>query len=302
MPHLVVVGSTNIDLTFRVTRLPRGGETVPGSDCFSGFGGKGANQAVMAARLGARVTMISAVGDDAFGRQALDNYQRQGVETGHIRSTAGPTGTACILVDDRANNTIVVVAGANGTVSEIDVLGAREAVTSADAVVAQLETPVTATRAAFRLARSAGVPTVLNPAPALPIDDLLPWTDLLVPNETELQTLADAPTDRLEEVEQAARRLLDRGVGAVVATLGPRGALLVSPEQVAHVPAPTVTALDPTAAGDAFIGALAVALAEGVGLGEAIRYACVAGALTVTRPGAQASLPSRADIEAALRG
>lgn len=151
MPHLVVVGSTNIDLTFRVARLPRGGETVPGSDCFSGFGGKGANQAVMAARLAARVTMISAVGDDAFGRQALDNYQRQGVETGHIRSTAGPTGTACILVDDRANNTIVVVAGANGTVSEIDVL-VREAVTSADAVVAQLETPVTATRAAFRLA------------------------------------------------------------------------------------------------------------------------------------------------------
>ncbi|MFO0929498.1 MAG: ribokinase [Gemmataceae bacterium] len=238
MSHVVVVGSTNIDLTFRVARLPRTGETLPGTDCFSGFGGKGANQAVMAARLGARVTMVSAVGTDAFAAQAVDNYRGHGVSTEYVLTRDGPTGTACILLDEAANNCIVVVPGANATVSAADVRAAAAAIRAADAVVAQLETPPAATRAAFELARAAGVRTILNPAPALPIDDLLPLTDLLVPNETELQTLTGAVTGTLPEVKQAARSLCRRGPKGVLVTLGAQGALLVEGERAEHVSAP----------------------------------------------------------------
>jgi ribokinase len=303
MARIVVVGSTNIDLTFPVPRLPRAGETLAGLGLHMGFGGKGANQAVMAARLGAAVHMVSAIGDDDLGKQALGNYRAQGVDTTHVRVHAGrPTGTAAILVDAQAHNCIVVVAGANAVVSPEDVQAARAAIEGADAVLAQLETPLEATREAFRLARAAGVRTILNPAPAASLpDDLLALADLCIPNETELETLTGSPVWSLAEAESAARALRQRGPAQVIVTLGARGVLVVGPGAVEHCPAVEVQAVDPTAAGDAFIGALGVLLAQARSLTEAVQQAAAVAALTVTRPGAQSSFPRREEIETFLR-
>jgi ribokinase len=298
MARLVVVGSTNVDLTFRVPRLPRAGETLSASALLTDHGGKGANQAIIAARLGAAVTMISAVGDDAFGRQALDNYRRHGVDAGHVRVCPDrPTGTAGILVDDHGDNVILVVAGANAAVAAADVRAAASAITEANALIAQLETPVEATVEAFRQARSAGVRTLLNPAPARSLpDELLALTDLCVPNETELAALTGLPAESLTEVETAARRLFGRGPTTVLVTLGARGVLLVGADGATHLPAVSVRAVDATAAGDAFIGSLAVFLAEGADLLTSARRACAVAALTVTKPGAQSSFPSRQEV------
>ncbi len=300
MARVCVVGSCNIDLTFLAARLPRAGETVAGTGFRQGFGGKGANQAVLAARLGAEVTLIGRVGDDEFGRQTLRHLQEEGIDVAHVRVTSGlPTGVAGIVVDEAARNCIVVVPGANGALTADDVQSAAEALRRAAVVVAQLEVPVEAVRAAFALARERSVPTLLNPAPALELPaDLWPLVDLCVPNETELEALTNLPARTLAEVELAARELLRRGAGQAIVTLGERGALLVGAGEARHIPAVHVVAVDPTAAGDAFIGALAVFLAEWRGL-DLERAAAVA-ALTVTRPGAQSSFPTRAEVEAFL--
>jgi ribokinase len=301
MPHVVVLGSTNVDLTFAVPRLPRPGETVMAQRLVTGFGGKGANQAVMAARLGGRVHMISAVGADDFGARALDSYRANGVDVGGVRRADGPTGTAAILVDEQARNCIVVVPGANASVSAADAQAARDVLRTADVVLAQLETPAEAAAGAFRVARSAGVRTILNPAPAAPLsDELLRLSSLCVPNETELETLVGSPVWSLEEAEAAAEKLRRRGPETVIVTLGPRGVLVVGPQGATHCPAVAVQAVDPTAAGDAFIGSLAVFLAGGAELLHAVRRASAVAALTVTRPGAQDSFPPRAEIEAFL--
>lgn len=300
MPRIAVVGSTNIDLTFRVARLPRPGETVPGIALPRSFGGKGANQAVLAARLGATVAMISAIGDDAAGREAIENFRAQGVDATHVRAVPGPTGTAAIVVDDSAENTIVVAPGANDAVTAEQVRHAEGAIRSADVVLAQMETPAEATVEAFRLARGAGVKTLLNPAPARPLsNDLLARTDLVVPNETELAALTGLPVGNDEEVRRAAEAMKRAGAKAVLVTCGDRGAILLD-EAFHVVPSVAVEAVDPTAAGDAFIGALAVFIAGRRPLVEAIRRACVVAALTVTRPGAQDSFPVREEIEAFL--
>jgi ribokinase len=298
MPRIVVVGSTNIDLTFQVPRLPRTGETLAGTGMHTGFGGKGANQAVMAARLGAEVHMISAVGDDGFGQQALANYRAQGVDSTHVRVAAGATGTAAIFVDSEARNSIIVIDGANKALSVADVRAAKEVIESAQVVVAQLETPIDAAVEAFRLARAAGVRTILNPAPAFNADPLLALTDLCVPNETELQTLTGQRLNSIAKMKTAARALLERGPEAVIVTLGKRGALVVGPEVSGRCLAVPVKAIDPTAAGDAFIGSLAVFLGQGADLREAVRRASTVAALTVTLPGAQRSFPPREQIEA----
>jgi ribokinase len=302
MPRIVVVGSTNIDLTFPVPRLPRSGETLAGRGLHTGFGGKGANQAVMAARLGAAVHMISAVGGDDFGRQALASYRDQNVDTTFVRvHQAHPTGTAAILVDEQAHNCIVVVAGANAALTPQDVLAARATIESADVVLTQLETPLDAARQAFLLARAAGVRTILNPAPAAPLpDDVLALTDLCIPNETELETLIGGPVWSLEEAEAAGHALRQRGPTEVIVTLGARGALIIASAGAEHCPPVAVQAVDPTAAGDAFIGSLAVFLAQGMALTHAVRRAAAVAAMTVTRPGAQSSFPSRAEIETFL--
>jgi ribokinase len=300
MSRIAVVGSSNIDLTFRVPRLPRPGETLAGTDFQVGFGGKGANQAVTAARLGAEVVFVSCVGADTFGQQLRDHYRREGIDLTWIRIVPDtPTGTAGILVDAQATNCIVVVPGANAALGVRDIEQAAEAIRSSAVLLAQLETPVEATLLAFQLARAAGVRTIFNPAPARDLPEPL-WSlvDVLAPNETEAELLTGQRVESLEQAEQAARRLLARGPGAVVLTRGNQGGLLVDASGCRTWSAVPVTAVDPTAAGDAFLGALAVYLAEGLQLDQAVQRAAEVAALSVTRAGAQASLPTRAEVAA----
>ena len=295
-----------MDLVSRAPRAPRRGESIIGHSFSTFYGGKGANQAVMAARLGARVSIVTKLGRDVFGQDILRNYGSQGIEVSHICfDDAASTGVASILVDDEAHNYLVVAPGANGTLSADDVRAARDAITSANTVVCQFEIPVETVLEAFRIAKAAGVRTILNPAPApsrpLP-DELLTLTDLCVPNETEAESLTGMPVGAVSEAEAAARMLLTRGPQAVIITLGARGALYVSSTEMEHLPAPSVKAIDPTAAGDAFIGALAVFLGEGAGWRVAVERANAVAALSVTRMGAQSSLPYRAEVEGALGG
>jgi ribokinase len=299
--RICVVGSANMDLIARVPRLPRLGETLIGHSFRASYGGKGANQAVMAARLGARVSMVARLGRDVFGEDMLRNYQSQGIDTRFVSFDAqASTGVAPILVDDRADNCIVVVPGANAALSPGDARAARSAIEGAHVLVCQLETPVETTLEAFGIAKAAGVTTILNPAPAAPLPGaLLELTDLLAPNETEAELLTGLPAGSPAEAEQAARALSARGPRTVIVTLGERGLVCLHRGVAEHVPARRVEAVDPTGAGDAFIGALAVFLAEGLDLPAGVRRAGVAASLSVTRPGAQASFPDRAEVEAA---
>jgi len=298
VPRICVVGSSNIDLTFRTPRLPRPGETIAGESFQMGFGGKGANQAVMAARLGARVSIVTRIGRDVFGERLLANYRQQGVGTEHVFFDQWrPTGVASIVVDEAAQNCILVVPGANFALSGEDVQWAREAVETAKVCLGQLEVPQDTTLEAFRLAKAAGARTILNPAPAAPLaEELLRLTDICVPNEIEVEALTGLPAATLTQAEVAARALARQGPAVVIVTLGDRGALLVEGDTALHVPAVAVEAVDPTAAGDAFIAALAVGLLGGLPLDAAVRQANAVAALTVTRPGAQAAFPSGAEI------
>jgi ribokinase len=302
-PKICVVGSVNVDLTFRTTRLPRAGETLAGEAFHLDFGGKGANQAVMASRLGAHVTLVARVGDDAFGRESLSHLQTCGLDTSHVRIDANrSTGTAAIIVDAQAQNCILVVPGANLGLSPDDVRAAAPAIQSAGVLLCQLEVPTATTVAAFRLAKEAGVRTILNPAPAAPPPaELLELTDLCVPNETELESLTGQPVADLQQVEAAARALRTSASQTVIVTLGERGAVVLDSAGVEHIPVAPVAALDPTGAGDAFIGSLAVFWSEPGNLREAIRRANAVAALTVTRTGAQSAFPTRAEAEAAIR-
>jgi ribokinase len=301
---ICVVGSANIDLTFRTARLPRPGETLAGHAFHLGFGGKGANQAVTAARLGARVTLVGKVGRDVFGDQTAAHYRAEGIDTSHLLVDGErPSGVAAIVVDDDARNCILIVPGANDRLTPDDVCAAAAALTAADVLLCQLEVPVETTRAALRLARDARVRTILNPAPAAPLpDDLLRLADLCIPNETELELLTGQPVATPAQAEAAARSLLGRGPGTVIVTLGSRGALIADPRTTEHLPAVPVNAVDTTGAGDAFIGSLAVFLAEGLSLREAVRRAGAVAALSVTRLGTQTSFPRRPDVEAFLAG
>jgi ribokinase len=298
-PRICVVGSSNIDLTFRTARLPRPGETLPGKAFQMGYGGKGANQAVMAARLGGRVSMVSRVGNDVFGEDTLRNFRACGIDTTHVsRDTNQPTGTAAILVDDHAQNCIIVAPGANAGLTPTDIEAAESVIRQSDVVLFQLEVPVETTAAALRLARIAGVRTILNPAPAAALPNaFLELADLCVPNELELEILTNTQAD----VEAAAKQLLGRGPKTVIVTLGERGALLVAASTVEHFPGLSVTPVDTSGAGDAFIGSLSVFLAESGDLRESIRGANVAAALSVTRCGTQSSFPTRLEVEERLR-
>lgn len=296
--RVCVVGSANVDLTFRISRLPQPGETLAGHALHTGLGGKGANQAVAAARLGAEVAFVACVGDDAFGAEAIDRYQAEGIDTTFVRRVAKqPTGAAAILVDDAAENCIIVVAGANAELSAADVRRAASVIEQADIVLCQLETPLEGTLEAFCLARAAGKRTVLTPAPAAPLsDELLGLCDLCVPNRTEAEVLAGRPIYGIEDARRAAEALRARGVGSAVVTLGASGAVLVDDAGSWHVPAIQVEAVDATGAGDAFTAALAVSLAEGLNLEEAGRRASVAAAISVMRIGAQSSFPDRREV------
>lgn len=296
-PELVVVGSLNMDLVVRAERIPAPGETVPGGDLHTYPGGKGANQAVGVARLGARVCMVGRVGDDAHGQALRDHLHAAGVDTAAVLVTPGTaSGVALIVVDAAGQNSIVVSAGANGRVAPADLPPGLFA--GASVVLLQFEIPMAAVVRAAERARAAGCRVVLNPAPAHPLPPgLLPMVDVLVPNEGEAARLAGVPEG---DPGAAARALVDAGAGAVVVTLGASGALVVEGDESVPVPAFPVTPVDTTAAGDAFVAGLAVALAEGRPLAEAARFGCAAGALAVTKAGAGPSLPARDAVEALL--
>ncbi|HTU89997.1 MAG TPA: ribokinase [Gemmataceae bacterium] len=297
-PRICVVGSANVDLTFRTPRLPTPGETLAGHAFHLGMGGKGANQAVAAARLGAKVALIARVGNDTFGQEAIRRYRAEGLDATFVRQDAQcPTGTAAIVVDDAAENCIIVVAGANASLSQEDVRDASTVIQNADVLLCQLETPLEATLEAFRLAHAAGVLTVLTPAPVMSLpDSLLQLCDLCVPNRTELELLVGRKVDSPGDAQFAASMLRERGVKTLVVTMGSRGALLLDAEGATHVSAVEVAAVDSTGAGDAFTAGLAVWLAEGFSLREAAQQASIVGALTATRLGTQAAFPSLAEV------
>jgi ribokinase len=297
---ICVVGSSNIDLISRVPRLPKLGETMTGHSFHLGYGGKGANQAVMAAKLGARVTMVTKLGRDVFGEDTLKNYRNQGIDTTFVMfDETAASGVAPIFVDNRAQNFIVIIPGANGKLSSADIQSAAQAIRESNLLVCQLEIPLETTLEAFRIARAAHVKTILNPAPAVPLsDELLQLTNICVPNETETELLTGASVQSLIDAENAARKLLARGVGLVILTLGERGVLVIDEKKAEHIPSVKVNAVDPTGAGDAFIGCLSVFLGEGFELREAVRRANAIAALTVTKIGTQTSFPGRAEADA----
>src|SRR5262245_5939340 len=295
---MTVVGSAKMDWTFRAARLPRPGETVFGTAFYQGFGGKGANQAVAAARLGAQVTFVGRVGADDFGRATRDQLAREGIDVHYLLTDLDrPTGTAAILVDDVGENTIVGVPGANLGLTPDDAWAAAELLRASEIVLAPCETMIETLVEAFRIADAAGRMCLLNPAPARELpDELLRAVDVCVPNETELRQLTGRSTNALADVATAAQELRDRGPDTVIVTLGERGALIVGPREPLHVAGVSVRAVDTSGAGDAFCGALAAYLSEGDELIEAATMANRVAVISVIWVGTQSSFPCREDL------
>jgi ribokinase len=287
-----------MDLCFQVARLPAAGETLIGDDFSTSYGGKGANQALAAARLGARVQVVTRAGCDAFGDALLRNFAEHGVDTTFaIRDQTLPSGVAAIVLDRSGDNRIIVVPGANDELSAADVRAAAAAIGQASAVVCQLEIPVDSVVEAFRIARRAGVRTILNPAPAKALPaELIELTDVCVPNETEARAMAGWAHD--VPIDDVVGKLLSQGWRCLIITLGGDGCLVATAETLEHVAASPVQCVDPTGAGDAFVGGLAVFLGEGCSVSQAARQASAVAALSITRRGAQAGLPDRREVEA----
>lgn len=298
MGKIIVIGSSNTDMVVKAGRLPAPGETVIGGEFLMNPGGKGANQAVAAARLGGRVRLVAKVGNDLFGKQALQGFQRDGIDTSSLFTDAqAASGVALISVDEKGENCIVVAPGANARLTPEEVQKALETAGPENTALIQLEIPVETVDSAIRLCAAKGIPVILNPAPAHRLaDDLYPNLSVIVPNETEAGLLTGVPVTDAASAETAARQLASRGVRHVVITLGAKGAYYFDGESGHLITAPVVKAIDTTAAGDCFSGALAVAVSEGQPLPDAIEFACRAAALSVTRMGAQASLPFRKEL------
>jgi len=300
---IVVVGSSNMDLVVKSPRIPAKGETILGGDFIMTPGGKGANQAVAAAKLGAEVFFVAKLGDDIFGRQSLSNFKKVGVRTEYVIQTKeAPSGVALITVDDAGDNVIVVAPGANLKLSPEDVRKAQPAIASSGAVAAQLEVPLETVEFTARLANDAGVPFILDPAPAQKLSaELLRLVDVLTPNETEAEILTGIEVTDENSALAAAKDLLGRGVKAVILTMGARGYLLATKDAAEFIPSVKVDAVDATAAGDAFTGSLAVGLAQGKTLGDAALFANHVAALSVTKMGAQSSMPDAGQVENFIR-
>ena len=300
--RIVVVGSSNTDMVVRVSTLPRPGETVIGGEFFTARGGKGANQAVAAARAGGSVTLVACLGDDALGDETLAALAAEGIAVDRVRRVPHTrSGVALILVDERGENSIAVAPGANARLAPEQVAQCSELLSPDDVLLVQLETPLDSVLAAARAASRAGARLILNPAPARELPrELRALVSVLTPNESEAARLAGVPTGGAPELDAAATALLHRGVGSVVITLGPGGAYVATTEQRETIPTYPVKARDTTGAGDVFNGALAVALAERMPLAHAVRFANAAAALSVTRDGAQQAAPYRAEILALL--
>jgi len=299
-PSIVVIGSSNTDMVVKASHLPVPGETIIGGTFFMNAGGKGANQAVAAARLGGNVSFIAKVGDDIFGRQAIELFKAEGIDTSSILTDEKlPSGVALITVDDKAENCIVVAPGANAGLSVLDAKKFRTKIESAAIVLMQLETPVETIAYATYVAANKKVKIVLNPAPACPLpDDLLRSISIITPNEKEAEMLTGIPVSDIASAEAAAHALKDKGVETVIITMGARGALLFHVNKFTLIDTPKVIAVDTTAAGDVFNGALVVALSEGRKMADAVSFACNAASVSVTRLGAQASAPYRRELGA----
>jgi len=298
MAKILVVGSINMDLVVRVPHAPQPGETILGEDFETFPGGKGANQAVAASRMGGEVTMVGRVGNDDFGDRLIQGLVEHQIKTTYIiKDSEAPTGIAMIAVATGGENMIVVASGANMRVSVEDVNNARDLMREADLLLVQLECPLETVSEAIDLAKAYEVPVVLNPAPAQPLSEaLLAKVDYLTPNETELALLTDE-----KDMDHAIIKMQEMGVRNLILTLGHNGVRVVTDEMNQHIPANEVTVVDTTAAGDAFNGALAVGLAEGKPLIEAVRWGVTAGSLATTKRGAQPSLPAREEVDAFLK-
>ena len=299
MCKIVVLGSSNTDLVVRSSRMPRAGETLLGGDFMMAAGGKGANQAVAIARLGSPVTFIAKVGCDMFGERAVEQYAAEGIDTSTIlRDREAPSGVALITVNDAGENCIVVAGGANNGMTVADVDSMRDRIENAEYLLMQLEVPMPVVEHAAEIAFAAGVKVILNPAPAAKLSDgLLSKCYMLTPNETECGIIAGVPVENCVQAEAAAEMLIAKGVRNVIVTLGSKGSLYKSATERVMIPACRVKAVDTTAAGDTYNGALCLALSEGRTIREAAEFATKAAAISVTRAGAQPSLPTRGEVE-----
>ncbi len=298
MKNICVIGSLNMDLVVNVDTMPKPGQTIIGRNLKEVQVGKGANQAVAMARLNGNVSMIGKVGEDGFGQTLINSLKNDKVDTTYIQTTKGSTGVALITVDKNAQNSIVVSPGANFEVKEEDIDNNIEAIKNSDIVVLQLETPLNTIKYALNKAKELNKYTILNPAPALKLDDeIIKNVDLLTPNETELEIISGVSIENEEDIQKAAQIMIEKGVKELIVTLGSKGSLYINKEKSMFKKAYKVEAIDTTAAGDSYTGALAVALSNDKDVEEAMDFASKVGALSVMKEGAQSSLPTLEDVK-----
>lgn len=297
MKRICVVGSLNMDLVVNVEKMPTLGETVMGGNYSEFPGGKGANQAVAISRLGGNVSMIGKVGRDNFGRVLVESLKKDGVDTDCIDIEDGATGVAMITVDKNAQNSIVVAPGVNYKLSKADIDAKRDLIKNSDFIVVQLEVPIDTVKYVLKVAKELGKFTILNPAPAIKLDDeIIKNVDLLTPNETELNIISGKNIKNENDIKEAAEIMMNKGVKQLVVTLGSKGSLYIDKERSFFKKAYNVEAVDTTAAGDSYTGALAVALANGKDIENAMDFASKVGALSVMKKGAQSSLPTLEEV------
>lgn len=298
MKNICVIGSLNMDLVVNVDTMPKPGQTIIGSSFKEVPGGKGANQAVAMARLNGNVSMIGKVGEDGFGQTLINSLKNDKVDTTYIQTSKGATGVALITVDKNAQNSIVVSPGANFEVKEDDIDNNIEAIKNSDIVVLQLETPLNTIKYALNKAKELNKYTILNPAPAVKLDDeIIKNVDLLTPNETELEIISGVSIETEEDIQKAAQIMIEKGVKELIVTLGSKGSLYINKEKSMFKKAYKVEAVDTTAAGDSYTGALAVALSQDKNIEDAMDFASKVGALSVLKEGAQSSLPTLEDVK-----
>ena len=298
MKNICVIGSLNMDLVVNVDTMPKPGQTIIGSNFKEVPGGKGANQAVAMARLNGNVSMIGKVGEDGFGQTLINSLKNDKVDTTYIQTSKGATGVALITVDKNAQNSIVVSPGANFEVKEDDIDNNIEAIKNSDIVVLQLETPLNTIKYALNKAKELNKYTILNPAPAVKLDDeIIKNVDLLTPNETELEIISGVSIETEEDIQKAAQIMIEKGVKELIVTLGSKGSLYINKEKSMFKKAYKDEAVDTTAAGDSYTGALAVALSQDKNIEDAMDFASKVGALSVLKEGAQSSLPTLEDVK-----
>ena len=298
MKNICVIGSLNMDLVVNVDTMPKPGQTIIGSNFKEVPGGKGANQAVAMARLNGNVSMIGKVGEDGFGQTLINSLKNDKVDTTYIQTSKGATGVALITVDKNDQNYIVVSQGANFEVKEDDIDNNIEAIKNSDIVVLQLETPLNTIKYALNKAKELNKYTILNPAPAVKLDDeIIKNVDLLTPNETELEIISGVSIETEEDIQKAAQIMIEKGVKELIVTLGSKGSLYINKEKSMFKKAYKVEAVDTTAAGDSYTGALAVALSQDKNIEDAMDFASKVGALSVLKEGAQSSLPTLEDVK-----